>query len=167
MGSTIKPSLPNFIIGLAMLVLGLVLIIGPFFDGSFEPLVLIVGTIPLFFGYRQCANIIKQKPEYIYGKSPRPHMWEVFIGGWIANFVFMAWKKNAQPELIWPVATLVVITILFFYLIVTMRRLNDMGMSRWITLLWLIPIVNLVLLLVLLFRGSSVAVKRNELGYDD
>jgi len=129
MRSAIKPSLPNFIIGLAMVALGLVLIISSLFESSFDLVVLIVGIVPLFFGYRQCANIIKQKPEYIYGKSPRSHMWEVLISGWIANFVFMPWKKNASPELIWPVAILVLITTLLFYIIVTMRRLNDIGMS--------------------------------------
>ena len=39
--------------------------------------------------------------------------------------------------------------------ILVVRRLNDIGWSRWLTLLYFVPWIQLIFVLVLFFKGSA------------
>lgn len=55
-------------------------------------------------------------------------------------------------------AALVYITLIVFYFILLKRRFNDMGHSGWMSLLFLVPIANLVVTIwVLVGRGNAGA----------
>ncbi len=47
------------------------------------------------------------------------------------------------------------IACIFFLLSLTIRRLHDLNWSGWLSLLFLIPLVNLVLALILLFKRGT------------
>lgn len=55
-----------------------------------------------------------------------------------------------NPESIMLVASLVYIPILFYGFAYAVRRLNDIGWSGWLSLLYLVPLVNLVIFLLLI-----------------
>ena len=40
-------------------------------------------------------------------------------------------------------------------IILVVRRLNDIGWSRWLTLLYFVPWIQLIFVLILFFKGSA------------
>ena len=66
----------------------------------------------------------------------------------------------AKPSLIYPAA----VVMIFLLLAVTIRRFHDMGMSAWYLVLFLIPVVDMFIVLYLLcVKGED---KKNEYGDD-
>lgn len=76
------------------------------------------------------------------GRSPRLHMW-IWL---LAMIGLAAVMGKASP------AFAVIITASFIFMAV--RRLNDLDRSPWWALMALVPLVNFLLLIVLLVRGS-------------
>jgi len=137
--------------GVGMIIFGLTLCAGVLVGGG--PMYL-VGVLPLYFGYRQCAKVLAQKPDFIYAKSPRSHMWITFIGGWVLGGIFQMQLENIPSELTQPLAILALVVLSIAYVVVGMRRLNDLGMSRLRILLLFIPLVNIWFVFLLLSRPS-------------
>lgn len=76
------------------------------------------------------------------GRSPRMHMWI-----WLLAMLGLAAVVGKTSP-----AFAVIITVSFLFMAV--RRLNDLNRSPWWALMALVPLVNFLLLIVLLVRGS-------------
>lgn len=76
------------------------------------------------------------------GRSPRMHMW-IWL---LAAVGLTAVLGKTSPALA------VILTASFIFMAV--RRLNDLNRNPWWALVALVPLVNFLLLIVLLVRGS-------------
>ena len=84
-------------------------------------------------------------------------MWSV--AGWIAVFAFVILVPKSAIEHL-----LVVLWVILYCFIVVQRRLMHMGWSVWFCLLFLVPLANLVMLLLLLVTPSKGAVAQVKPG---
>lgn len=67
--------------------------------------------------------------------------------------------RDAAPGVIWPLMVLIYVPIFAALLVMARRRLHDLNLSGWMVLLMLVPLVNAILGLVLMFwpgtRGGN------------
>lgn len=68
--------------------------------------------------------------------------------------------RGAVPEMMWPLLALIYIPLFVTLLIMARRRLHDLNLTGWIALLMLVPLVNIILGLVLLFWPGSKGANR-------
>lgn len=76
------------------------------------------------------------------GRSPRMHMWI-----WLLAMVGLAAVMGKTSQVFAVIATA-------SFIFMAVRRLNDLNRSPWWALAALVPLVNFLLLIVLLVRGS-------------
>lgn len=77
----------------------------------------------------------------------------LFIIGFILNFIAYSIFPGGILGLLLTIVRIVLAIAMFS---ITIRRLHDLGHSGWLSLLLLIPLVNLILIIYLLFANRKV-----------
>lgn len=75
--------------------------------------------------------------------------------------------KNVLAGELFMLGVAVVVAILLFYISICLiiKRLRDTQRSPWLALLWLVPVINLILLIYLMFCPTSSAETRKHVQY--
>lgn len=81
----------------------------------------------------------------------------LFFIGILAAILIPALGKNTSTSLIFPLVLVLYIPIFAIAFIMAKRRLNDLNKSGWLSLLLVVPLVNLVFALYLLFWPGSTS----------
>ena len=82
---------------------------------------------------------------------------------YILAWLIVTFIANTTPNAVYPF--LVVFWILYFFFMfkiigVSIQRLHDIGMSAWYMLLLIIPLVNIIMWLVLVFKSGNDGANR-------
>jgi uncharacterized membrane protein YhaH (DUF805 family) len=92
------------------------------------------------------------------GKSPRWHLWVCLLASWSMGYIYseIAEQLNSPAEALVGLVLGVVIWVLVVgcWIVLCVRRVNDLGRSRWEALLLIVPIFQIVMLFVLLLHRS-------------
>jgi uncharacterized membrane protein YhaH (DUF805 family) len=95
--------------------------------------------------------------EFIFPR--RLHRLGYFVRLTLSNVlgcVIYSCSTTMSPQLFW---ILVVAIFIYDFLFIALPRIRDLGMSGWWLLTLFVPLVNIFLSLILLFRAPSYVVK--------
>ena len=95
--------------------------------------------------------------EFIFPR--RLHRLGYFIRLMLSNVVtyfLYSLSTTMSPQLLW---ISVIALLIYVFLFIGLPRVRDLGMSGWWLLVFLIPVVNIWLGLILLFRAPSYGIK--------
>ena len=100
------------------------------------------------------------------GRISRLEYFLILVGVWLT--VIIAWLAISVLDV--PVLTVVIgfgtwLAALVISVCAGIKRLHDFDQSSWLYLLFLVPFVSFIMVLVLLFKGSSPGL--NQYGYAD
>ena len=106
---------------------------------------------------REGSSIMNALLEFIF--PHRLHRLAYFMRGIlidIATYFLYSCSTSMNPRYFWSSVTALWI---YCFIFVCLPRIRDVGMSGWWFLVAFVPIANILLALVLLFRAPSYAVK--------
>lgn len=120
-------------------------------------IVLLIGIIPITFFLKNLQKNLQDKsknrfdPDSRYSRSEHAIRFIIFI---FANglITLIADKSYGGASAFF---ALISIGLLIFYFNIAVKRLHDLNMSGWYSLILIIPLANLVLLICLLFVKGS------------
>jgi uncharacterized membrane protein YhaH (DUF805 family) len=95
------------------------------------------------------------------GRSPRSHMWLWLVSALMAN-ILIGYLFKINETLASKFSLPLVVAELVSFVVVGIRRLNDINRKTAWILIGFVPILNLGLGVVLLFRKSAVAMVQEK-----